>query len=123
MSIRDRKKDKNIDNINNNLDVDSVKLNIDNTNIIDNINENDNVGILNNKTYQWHYSFEKILSELADEAQINAFLHKKSYEMFSYRNIKYQLPVIVLSALSLTTTPDKSLAFELMILFPHYFFH
>jgi hypothetical protein len=48
----------------------------------------------------WDVSAEEILSELADEAQINAFLHKKSNEYYTTQNIKYQLPIIVLSAMS-----------------------
>lgn len=48
----------------------------------------------------WDNSIEQILSELADEAQINAFLHKKSHEYYTTQNIKYQLPIIVLSAIS-----------------------
>ena len=42
----------------------------------------------------------QILSELGDEAQINAYLHKKSNEYYTVQNIKYQLPIIILSALS-----------------------
>lgn len=49
---------------------------------------------------EWDNSVEKILSELGDEAQINAFLHKKAHEYYTKQNIKYQLPIIVLSALS-----------------------
>ena len=49
---------------------------------------------------EWDESVEHILSELADEAQINAFLHKKSNEYYTTQNIKYQLPIIIFSALS-----------------------
>ncbi len=49
---------------------------------------------------EWDESVEQILSELGDEAQINAFLHKKSHEYYNTQNIKYQLPIIVFSALS-----------------------
>jgi hypothetical protein len=49
---------------------------------------------------QWDDSIEGILSELGDEAQINAFLHKKSHEYYTTQNIKYQLPIIILSAVS-----------------------
>ena len=49
---------------------------------------------------EWDESVEQILSELGDEAQINAFLHKKSHEYYTKQNIKYQLPIIVFSALS-----------------------
>jgi hypothetical protein len=45
-------------------------------------------------------SIENILSELGDEAQINAYLHKKAQIHYTQKNIKYQLPIIILSALS-----------------------
>lgn len=48
----------------------------------------------------WDNSIEQILSELADEAQINAYLHKKANEYYTTQNIKYQLPIIILSAVS-----------------------
>ena len=53
-----------------------------------------------NKDIVWDVSLEAIFSELGDEAQINAFLHKKANEYYTRQNIKYQLPIIVLSALS-----------------------
>ena len=53
-----------------------------------------------NKNIFWDDSIEKILSELGDEAQINAFLHKKAQSYYTIQNIKYQLPIIILSALS-----------------------
>lgn len=49
---------------------------------------------------EWDESIENILSELGDESQINAFLHKKSNDYYTIQNIKYQLPIIILSALS-----------------------
>ena len=49
---------------------------------------------------EWEDSIEKILSELGDEAQINAYLHKKSNDYYTTQNIKYQLPIIILSAVS-----------------------
>lgn len=48
----------------------------------------------------WDDSVEHILSELGDEAQINAYLHKKANEYYTKENIKYQLPIIILSAIS-----------------------
>ena len=54
---------------------------------------------INNKI-EWDESLEKILTELADEAQISAYLHKHAHEYYTKQNIKYQLPIIVLSALS-----------------------
>lgn len=53
-----------------------------------------------NRYVEWDESIEQILSELGDEAQINAFLHKNSQSYYTKQNIKYQLPIIVLSALS-----------------------
>ncbi len=60
----------------------------------------DILSIDTNKEIIWDESIEKIFSELGDEAQINAFLHKKAAEYFTRKNIYYQLPIIVLSALS-----------------------
>jgi len=48
----------------------------------------------------WDESIENILSEIGDESQINAFMHKKAQIYYTNQNIKYQLPIIVLSALS-----------------------
>ena len=53
-----------------------------------------------NKHIMWDESIENILSELGDEAQINAFLHKKAQIHYTSKNIKFQLPIIILSALS-----------------------
>jgi hypothetical protein len=53
-----------------------------------------------NKHITWDDSIEKILSELGDESQINAYLHKKAQIYYTHKNIKYQLPIIILSALS-----------------------
>ena len=55
---------------------------------------------LDSPEMEWEESVEKIFSELGDEAQINAYLHKKSNEYYTVQNIKYQLPIIILSALS-----------------------
>ena len=48
----------------------------------------------------WDESIEQIMCELGDEAQINAYLHKKSHEYYVKKNLKYQLPIIIMSALS-----------------------
>jgi|688.fasta_scaffold325865_1 hypothetical protein len=53
-----------------------------------------------NKYVEWDTSIEDILSELGDEAQINAYLHKMANIHFTNKNIKFQLPIIILSALS-----------------------
>ena len=60
----------------------------------------DLASIETNKNITWDDAIENILSELGDEAQINAYLHKKAQEHFTIKNIQYQLPIIVLSALS-----------------------
>ena len=49
---------------------------------------------------EWHPSLELIFSELLDESQVRAYFHKKSNEYYSDKNIKYQLPIIILSAIS-----------------------
>uniref|UniRef100_A0A6C0EZH9 SLATT domain-containing protein n=1 Tax=viral metagenome TaxID=1070528 RepID=A0A6C0EZH9_9ZZZZ len=53
-----------------------------------------------NKEIEWDDSVEGILSEIGDESQINAYMHKKSQSYYTKQNIKYQLPIIILSALS-----------------------
>ena len=53
-----------------------------------------------NKCVEWDDSIESVLSELGDEAQINAYLHKMANVYFTNKNIKFQLPIIILSALS-----------------------
>jgi hypothetical protein len=60
----------------------------------------DLTSIETNRNMEWDDSIEKILSELGDEAQINAYMHKKAHEYYTTENIKYQLPIIVLSAIS-----------------------
>jgi len=56
--------------------------------------------IATNKNVEWDESIENILSEIGDESQINAYMHKKAQAYYTVQNIKYQLPIIVLSALS-----------------------
>ena len=53
-----------------------------------------------NRNIEWEDSIENILSEIGDESQINAYMHKKAQAYYTKENIKYQLPIIVLSALS-----------------------
>lgn len=74
----------------------SPTSNLDNdlTTILANLND-DNIDDM-----IWHDSIERILSELADEAQINSYLHNKAHLYYSAKNIRYQLPIIVLSAIS-----------------------
>ena len=40
------------------------------------------------KNLTWDDVIEKILSEMGDEAQINAYLHKKAQEYFTIKNTK-----------------------------------
>lgn len=58
------------------------------------------IATFDNPSMEWEESVENILSELGDEAQISAFLHKKAHEYYSVQNIKYQLPIIIFSAIS-----------------------
>ena len=60
----------------------------------------DLASIETNRNIEWDESIENILSEIGDESQINAFMHKKAQVYYTRLNIKYQLPIIVLSALS-----------------------
>jgi hypothetical protein len=60
----------------------------------------DLASIETNRNIDWDESIENILSEIGDESQINAFMHKKAQVYYTRLNIKYQLPIIVLSALS-----------------------
>ena len=60
----------------------------------------DLASIETNKNITWDDAIENILSELGDEAQINAYLHKRAQEYFTIKNIQFQLPIIVLSVLS-----------------------
>jgi hypothetical protein len=53
-----------------------------------------------NRNIEWDDSIENILSEIGDESQINAYMHKKAQAYYTKQNIKFQLPIIVLSAIS-----------------------
>ena len=53
-----------------------------------------------NRHIEWDESIENILSEIGDESQINAYMHKKAQTYYTKQNIKFQLPIIILSALS-----------------------
>jgi hypothetical protein len=66
----------------------------------DNHNERSDISIPTNDTLVWDSALENIFTELADEAQINTFLHKQAHLYFKVRNMKFQLPVIIFSALS-----------------------
>lgn len=60
----------------------------------------DLTSIETSKCVEWDDSIESILSELGDEAQINAFMHKLANTYYTNQNIKFQLPIIILSAIS-----------------------
>ena len=74
-----------------------------------------------NRNIEWDESIENILSEIGDESQINAYMHKKAQAYYTKQNIKYQLPIIILSALSGTGNfissnfPDYSSAIILAV--------
>lgn len=48
----------------------------------------------------WDFSMEKILSDMGDEAQIYSYLHQKAHSHFQNKNMYFQIPIIVLSAIS-----------------------
>lgn len=50
--------------------------------------------------HYWHESYEQIFAELCDEAQIRGFLHKKSYEYYYKKNLWFQVPIMMFSAIS-----------------------
>lgn len=107
----------NLSNINNNNTNNSTNSNtnsninsITNTNNSNNGQNNDDIQkkdrigldlfVPNSKNLKWDAAIEEIFMELADESQINSFLHKRAHQFFKYKNMKYQLPVILFSALS-----------------------
>ena len=49
---------------------------------------------------EWHDSVEALLKSIGEECQIKAKIHRMMFEHYSKRNLKYQLPVIILSVLS-----------------------
>ena len=53
-----------------------------------------------NRLSTWHESYELIFSELCDEAQIRGYLHKKAYEHYYSKNLWFQIPIMMFSAIS-----------------------
>ena len=51
------------------------------------------------KPTKWDDDFEKICTNLADEAQINTFLHIRSHRYYSKWSRCFQIPIILLSAI------------------------
>jgi hypothetical protein len=49
---------------------------------------------------KWDDSHELLIKSLAEQAQVSAVLHRRAYEYFEHRNIRYQLPIIILSVFS-----------------------
>ena len=49
---------------------------------------------------EWHDSIENLLKNIGEECQIKAKIHRMMFEHYSRRNLKYQIPVIILSVLS-----------------------
>jgi hypothetical protein len=62
--------------------------------------EEDTSILPDNKPHKWDESFENICEILIDESQINTFLHQKSHRHYTKWSNRFQLPIIVLSALS-----------------------
>ena len=56
--------------------------------------------IESDENQRWHESNELFLSNLGDEAQLQAICHMYSHEEFSVRSRKFQLPIIILSVIS-----------------------
>lgn len=48
----------------------------------------------------WDDSHELLVKALAEQAQVSAVLHRRAYEHFEQRNLRYQLPIIILSVFS-----------------------
>ena len=49
---------------------------------------------------EWRDSVENLLKNIGEECQIKAKIHRMMFERYSKRNLKYQIPVIILSVLS-----------------------
>ena len=63
------------------------------------LNEDNANGENDIKPSQWDDDFEKICSHMIDEAQINTYLHIKSFKNYSAWSSAFQIPIIVLSAI------------------------
>ena len=53
-----------------------------------------------NAPKKWDDDFEKICANLIDEAQINTYLHMKSHRYFTKWSKRFQIPIIILSAVA-----------------------
>lgn len=49
---------------------------------------------------QWDESHDLLCSAVAEESQVNSYLHRKAFEYFARKNMFFQMPVIILSVLS-----------------------
>lgn len=56
--------------------------------------------MLNLNLNSWDDSHELLIKSLAEQAQVSAVLHRRAHEHFENRNLRYQLPIIILSVLS-----------------------
>jgi len=66
---------------------------------IDILNEDITNGENDIKPTKWDDDFEKICSHMIDEAQINTYLHIKSFKNYSAWSSAFQIPIIILSAI------------------------
>ncbi len=48
----------------------------------------------------WDDSHDQLCSAIAEESQVNSYLHRKAFEYFERKNMLFQMPIIILSVLS-----------------------
>ena len=48
----------------------------------------------------WDESHDLLCSAIAEESQVNSYLHRKAFEYFERKNMLFQMPIIILSVLS-----------------------
>jgi len=49
---------------------------------------------------EWDNSHEQLCSAIAEESQVNSYLHRKAFEYFERKSMLFQFPIIILSVLS-----------------------
>jgi len=49
---------------------------------------------------EWDQSHEQLCSAIAEESQVNSYLHRKAFEHFAHKSMLFQFPIIILSVLS-----------------------
>ena len=57
---------------------------------------------------QWHYAHENILKEWGEAAACYRFMHYNAYKIFKKRNIRFTLPIIVISTVTGTANFAQS---------------